>query len=183
MAFRRVAIGRKKPLGVFGAQIFFSTFFVVGFGMMIPFFFRPWLQCRAAASWAPTSCVIDHCTLVEKGGRKGHTYGLDVAYSYNFEGRKFMGHRYDFFTGFTSSRGWREKVCQGLTAGKQTVCYVDPAAPGEAVLSPDLSSDAWFALIPGIFAAIGAGGLVGTFLKPQQRSSSTPLVSQANDAE
>ena len=54
----------------------------------------------------------------------------------------------------------RRAIVKAHPAGKQTVCFVNPANPAEAVLNRGASSEMWWGLFPIPFVLIGVFGLL-----------------------
>lgn len=141
---------------VLGLRLFGSVFMLIGGGAMYAMLIHPMLKEIAAARWPQVPCEIVSSKVGQhRGSKGGYTFSVDVRYRYTFRGRELIGTSYNFDTGTSSSRGWREAVVASLPAGKKTVCYVNPEDPLDAVLSVKGSSDRWFGLIPGVFLIVG----------------------------
>jgi len=165
-----VAVWRAKPASatavservrggkgsVLGLRLFGSVFMLIGGGAMYAMLIHPMLKEIAAARWPQVPCEILSSKVGQhRGSKGGYTYSVDVRYRYTIRGRELIGTSYNFDTGTSSSRGWREAAVASLPAGKKTVCYVNPEDPLDAVLSVKGSSDRWFGLIPGVFLIVG----------------------------
>ena len=141
---------------VLGLRLFGSVFMLIGGGAMYAMLIHPMLKEIAAARWPQVPCEILSSKVGQhRGSKGGYTYSVDVRYRYTIRGRELIGTSYNFHTGTSSSRGWREAAVASLPAGKKTVCYVNPEDPLDAVLSVKGSSDRWFGLIPGVFLIVG----------------------------
>lgn len=55
--------------------------------------------------------------------------------------------------------------------GKETVCYVNPADPSQAVLVREWSGTLWLGLLPLVFVAIGLGGVLWGIRRLRQAAS------------
>jgi len=106
-------------------------------------------------------CTIQTSKVVEHSDSDGSTYSVEVSYRYKVNGQPFVSSRYKFMTGSSSGHSGKQAVVDALPPGKQTVCYVDPNNPAEAVIERGFTSDLLFGLIPLVFVMIGAGGLIG----------------------
>jgi len=142
--------------GTIGVRIFASIFILIG-GVATWFVgLKPLLQVQAAKSWIEVPCKIRTAYVdSHKGSKGGRTYSIKVSYSYSVDGQKYLGDRYNFSTGSSSGRDWRERAVNALTAESNPVCYVNPSNPQESVLARELGGDVWFGLIPLVFAVVG----------------------------
>ncbi|MEO6739533.1 MAG: DUF3592 domain-containing protein [Chthoniobacteraceae bacterium] len=138
-----------------GMRLFGFVFIALGGGLLYAIFFRPMLKEFAAAKWPVVPCEITSSKVGWHSGSKSSTYSVDVRYRYVIGGKEFIGTAYNFDTGTSSSRGWRETAVASLPAGMRTVCHVNPEDPLDAVLSVKGSPDRWFGLIPGLFLIVG----------------------------
>jgi len=149
--------GRRSRLPL----IFFAVFLLVGSGFMVPFAIVV-AKVIGSRNWVPTPCVIVSSAVKKHRGEKSYTYSIEMVFRYEFGGKEYESHTYDFSPG--SSSGYRSKarVVERYPAGKKATCYVNPRKPSQAVISRRLPAMVWFAFIPGIFVAIGLGGFVAT---------------------
>ena len=160
-------------------RLFGLVFIAIGGGLVYVIFFRPMLKEMAAAKWPVVPCEIVSSRVASHSGSKGgSTFSVDVRYRYTIGGKEVIGTAYNFDTGTSSSRAWREAAVASLPAGMRTVCYVNPEDPLDAVLSVKPSPDRWFGLIPGLFLIVG----LIIFLKApsMSRSGSASPVSLTN---
>jgi hypothetical protein len=89
----------------------------------------PLLDSYAARQWVETPCVVISSYVM------GHTtYHVNIAYSYDMNGKKYRSNRYDFTVGDSSARDWKVQVVAQYPPGASAVCYVNPQNPAEAVL-------------------------------------------------
>ena len=160
---------------VIGMRLFGFVFIAIGGGLMYAMLVRPILKEFAAAKWPVVPCEIISSKVGRHSGSKGgSTYSVDVRYRYTIGGAEFTGTNYNFDTGYSSSRGWRDTVVASLPPGTRTRCFVNPEDPLDAVLSVKGTPDRWFGLIPGLFLVVG---LIIFFKAPSmgRRSSAIPL--------
>ena len=163
---------------VIGLRLVGFIFIALGGGLLHVIFFRPMLKEIAAAKWPAVPCEITSSSLGQHSGSKGgSTYSVDVRYRYKVAGKELIGTSYNFDTGTSSSRGWREAAVRSLPPGTRTICHVNPEDPLEAVLSIKPSPDRWFGLIPGIFLIVG---LILFFIAPAAGRKKAVIVN-AND--
>ena len=140
---------------VIAMRLFGFVFIAIGSGLLYAMFFRPMQKEMAAAKWPLVPCEILSSKVARHSGNRSSTYSVAVRYRYSIAGREYTGTAYNFETGSSSSRGWREDAVASLPPGKNTVCHVNPEDPLDAVLSVKGSPDRWFGLIPGVFLVAG----------------------------
>ncbi len=138
--------------------IFGGIFILLGGGFFILGSAWPLIQLAAANSWDETSCVIDSSVLETFDGDDGDTYAPNIRYSYAYGDGDYESDRYTFATGSSSGRKRHERVVNRYRPGDRAVCYVNPKAPSESVLSRGLSVDYFIGFFGLIF--VGAGTLV-----------------------
>jgi Protein of unknown function (DUF3592) len=109
---------------------------------------RPLWQMSKAAKWEEVPCrIISSRVRHMPANRHGSTYGIDIHYSYRFGGHDFEGLRYDFSSGTSSAYAGKQAVVATYPPGRQTVCFVDPLDPTQAVLSRGLPREFWQGII------------------------------------
>lgn len=167
---------KSKELGAGCLRLFFLPFFLVGAGMFYGFAIRPALQILESYRWTATPCVIESSEVRSHSG-DSTTYSVEVRYHYSFEDRPYTSPRYHFSTTTASSgRKSKQAVVDRLPPGTETVCYVNPKAPNEAVLDRGWQ---WELLIFGGFSSIFllVGGL-GMLFSGRLTNSKDPLASR-----
>ena len=140
--------------------IFFGIFLLLGCGFVVPFVIV-FGKVVGARSWVPTPCVIVSSRVKAHRGSKTTTYSIQMVFRYEFQGKRYESHTYDFSLG--SSSGYRSKarVVAQYPPGKRTTCYVNPRKPSQAVIDRGVPVMAWLVFVPVAFIAVGLGGLVG----------------------
>ena len=138
-----------------------AVFTLVGATVGYFLFLHPGLELRKSANWREVPCVITSSQVESHSDGDGTTYSVAITYDYSVDGEKHIGTRYNFATGSSSSRDWRQRAVKGNPRGKKTVCFVNPNDPLDSVLVREMGSDWWFGFIPGIFLLVGIGMLVG----------------------
>ena len=147
--------------------LFGLVFFLVGAAVGYFMFVRPLVKGIAAGRWPQVPCEIIHSAIGSKSDSDGTQYTLDIHYRYSVRGRQMESRRYSFESGSSNVRGWREEIVRRNPVGTQTLCYVNPDDPKDAVISTSLGGDRWFAFIPIIFTLAGAGIMVAGIRKPR----------------
>jgi hypothetical protein len=97
--------------------------------------------------------------LESKSSKGGSTYRIEVAYHYRVDGQAYASKSYQFSTGSSSGRQGKQKVVDQYPAGRETVCYVNPSKPSEAVIKRGLNVEMLYGLFGLLFAGVGALGL------------------------
>lgn len=141
-----------------------TMFGACGIMGIITCFIRPLMENIDARSWIKTPAVVTSSQLSSKKQRSKHSsytvYLATVKYNYIFNGRKYSGKRYNTFNGYTQRRSSQVNIIKQYPRGKNTVCFVNPAAPEKAVLNRDFSFwDLAKSTMPGLFF-IGFGIVV-----------------------
>jgi hypothetical protein len=98
-------------------------------------------------------------------GSDGGTYSVNIFYTYEINGRVFKSNTYDFAGGSSSGYEGKQAVVARHPRGTRTVCYVNPEDPTDAALERGFVPLMWFGLLPLLFVAIGAGGLISLVFK------------------
>jgi len=148
--------------GVGCLVIFFGIFFVVGMGFFYHFFIRPLWMISSARNWVEVPCMVESSEVVRHTGDDGPTYSIDILYRYEHGGKEYRSSRYQFMSASSSGRKGKQEVVRRYPVGRQTVCYVNPKLPSQAVLNRGFTPDMWFGLIPLVFVLVGLLGVVFT---------------------
>jgi hypothetical protein len=136
----------------------FSLFILaIGLGISYLFIVYPWIKTHdIKRQWQATPCVIvSSSTLSEKDHSSTKTlYATDIWYRYDYEGRSYAGNQVRVIDFLTDNHKIVKKLHKRFPTGKQTICYVNPQQPAEAVLLPEPD---WspLDLIPVAFSIIG----------------------------
>ncbi len=139
-------------------RMFSIPFLLIGFGLFYGFTVLPLLHVLAARNWQRTPCVVESSRVVTHSDDDGATYSIEVVYRYFCAGREYTSNRYRFTTGTTGGRKSKDRVVAGYPAGSETFCYVNPAAPDEAVIDRGWNAELAIGAFGLLFAA--AGGLL-----------------------
>jgi len=142
---------KNKQFGTGCLRLFFLPFFLVGAGLLYGFGIRPALKILDSQNWAPTPCVVESSEVRSHPG-ESTTYSIEINFRYTFDDQPYTSNRYHF-SSTTSSSGRKSKqaVIARHPPGSETICYVNPAAPHEAVIDRGWQ---WELLIFGGFASI-----------------------------
>jgi len=177
---RTVATGNKAWL----AAAFCGLFLVTGLVLFGLLFIRPALKIEQAKGWAETPCKIEKAWVQSHEGDDSTTYSVEVLYEYEFGGRRYKSSRYGFATGSSSGHEGKRVVVERLRQTPDTVCYVNPRDPAEAVLERGYTAEVWFGLFTLLFVLFGVLGLFVTVrgvrkrktaVAPERRAAAAPV--------
>lgn len=174
---------REAPLGCLA--VFFLFFLAVGLGAFWSLAVDPTLRTLAARSWPDVPCTIVSSAVIAHEGGDGATYEIAIRYRYEFGGKTYEGQRYSFFGVPSSGRAGKERVVRRYPPGLETVCFVNPADPSEAVLTRELGGGAAVGLFALPFILVGAGGLWYALVagpRARARRARTALTERASGA-
>ena len=142
-----------------GCMWLFGGIFIFAGGLVVWLFsISPLIQLMSAKSWVETPCVIEVSRLDTFDGDDGDTYAPHIEYSYAFGDGDYEGDRYTFSEGSSSGRSRHQRVVDRYPVGSSSICYVNPDAPEESVLTTNATADYFFGFFGILF--IGAGFLV-----------------------
>jgi hypothetical protein len=146
----------KGPVGVVG-KVFLSLFFAIflAAGLFIAWDMGSKLQrSLQTIGWKATPCTIVSATIAEKA-----PYTAVVSYSYSVNERDYRGNVVK--VGYKGSVDYydAQNIVDQFSAGRQTVCRVNPANAGDAVLQTPSVFSVLQLLFPMAFVLVGAGGI------------------------
>ncbi|GAB4181559.1 MAG: hypothetical protein Fur0032_22710 [Terrimicrobiaceae bacterium] len=151
---RSQPIGSQKK-GHRTGRAFALVFVAVGLVGLFAWYLPSLARSLASLQWAETPCHVVSSRVVEVDSDDGTTYRVDILYRYSFGGREYQSSRYKSFQGSSSGRAAKQAVVDRHPPGSQTVCYVDPSAPGHAVLVRGVGWEAALGVVPLMFIVFG----------------------------
>lgn len=163
--------------------LFLSIFLIAGLAMVYPLSIRPIVETIHAHSWVKTPCHIMSASVVTHDDSDGDTYSIAMTYRYRYNDTVYTSDIYDPVS--MSSSGYaskKRKVQRYLQAG-DTICYVNPQNPSEAVIIRGFRPVLLFTLFPIPFILVGFFGIKATLFtkaKPRRRSSFTSELRNEN---
>ena len=118
---------------------------------------RPRQLGEATFEWPEVPCRILESSVRRKSGSDSHSKHFEVVYEYEVDGRSYQSDRAAFgLHGSTSDQPY--EFAQRFPAEAETVCYVDPDDPFDAVLVQGSVAPTWLAFF--FLAFAGAGVLM-----------------------
>jgi hypothetical protein len=174
---------RLGTVGKIALSVFFlaySAFALLMLGLLV-------LQTVRTAQtfwWKPVQCTILESRVIEPG-HDTDSYAVAISYRYSWQGQEYTSDRVTWSGKTWSHYGAAARYAAGYAVGSQATCYVNPAAPAEAVLERE---GLWFAFIAGlmllVFVAIGLVGLWAIWRKQpdQAKAAAGPISAQRSQA-
>lgn len=164
-------------VGRLAGVMFGGVFFLAGLGFLFPFFILPVTRISGSSSWEEVPCKVIHSRVQSHRSDDGTTYSIDILYEYEIEGKIYRSNAYDFIDVSSSGSSGKREIVRQHPRGKQTVCYVNPDDPYEAVLSREYSWVLLFGLIPIIFVLVGLGIILASIFGKSKKSKSKSIQS------
>jgi len=137
-----------KPL-LFGAALLIACWILI----ILPYLTMALGKISKSQGWPKVPCEIVDTTAVFQGFSEEGNPGYDtrVIYKYTWEKREYTSQRIRFgmFANFSRS----DRLSRAFPPGSQTVCYVNPQRPEEAVLRRE-NPTLYLLVIPAAISAI-----------------------------
>lgn len=120
---------------------------------------RAYTRAEETRSWVETPCVIVSSRVLSERPtpNSNPAYTAEVRYVYEFGGETRTGTRVKRVEGASAHEERARAVVLDYPAGRSTVCFVNPAEPGEAVLRHATRAALYSIWFPLLFVAGGAG--------------------------
>lgn len=113
---------------------FFGCLFLLGAAFLYLEFIAPQRAVDAAQNWAETPCEILQSHVSEDGSRPSYVYSFYIQFKYTFHGQEYVSDRFDFSEVQDRDGDWIRETVAGLPPGTNTVCFVNPDDPSQAVM-------------------------------------------------
>ncbi len=140
-----------------GLMILSLPFSLIGAAVFYSMTIHPIVQAQRTQNWISAPCTIVKSELKTDATTTEPTYDADIQFRYRFRDAQYISEWYGFSRGYSLDRASKEALLNRYTAGKETVCFVNPLAPSNAVLMRELPADVWFGLIGAPFLLVGLG--------------------------
>ncbi len=150
ISFPSKGITRRTSSTGTGGRIF-ATIFGLIFGtvglVILVLAVRGALQRLETRHWIATPCEIVESSIT----RDDEQHRFDTVFTYRFNGNSYTGHSFTHEGGLPKKRiGDAQRLLSQYPQGASTTCYVNPAAPDEALIRRDLSVGGM--IVPILFA-------------------------------
>lgn len=121
-----------------------------------------WTAYQRAAetrAWEAVPCLIVSSKIDSKrpSPNSNIAYRPEIQYRYEFQGEKLTGHRIKRVDGATSHEERARAMVESYPVGLETTCYVNPAAPGFAILRHGSKAPLYSIWFPLLFVIGGLG--------------------------
>lgn len=137
--------------------VFGGIFFVAGLLASYAALAVPMYTYWSAQSWPQRPCVILTAELEEVRSDDSSTWKAAFTYEYQFGNRQYVGSQDHAFPSSGSRHDAQRRMAE-LPVGTETLCWVNPSKPQQALLDRSLH---WFTALTGLFIAVifcGMGG-------------------------
>ena len=150
--------------------LFFLPFLAAGCAVAWFVGLGPYLKSQAAADWIPTPCEIVHSEVTSSTSDGSTSYGIDIHFRYEHQGRRYISDSYDFTDVSTSGRDAKAQVVAAHPVGSEATCWVNPEDPAEAVIDREPGGAMWWGLFGLPFILVGLGGIWFSLRGPRLRT-------------
>ncbi|MES2570745.1 MAG: DUF3592 domain-containing protein, partial [Verrucomicrobiota bacterium] len=159
--------------------LFLAVFLIVGL-FLEWMFLREVIEEMAPYFWTRSEAVILATDMREE--QSDTPYEFVVHYRYEFQGREFTGDQFTSGKQRYSDLGEISRLQNRYAVHARTPCWVNPKAPGEAVIERRSPWGTLIVFFPLLFIAIGGGGIYGTWRgkgSVPENAAAKPLSEQA----
>ena len=116
--------------------VFGLVFGTIGLAILV-LSVRDSLRRLATRHWMPTPCTIVESMIDDKDER----HQFNSVFEYHFSGRAYTSRHFTHKGGLPNSRiGDAQRLLDRYPPGASATCYVNPAAPNEALIRRDFSA-------------------------------------------
>lgn len=164
----------RKGTGTGCVVAFFSLFLLVGLGILFVTTLRPAAQILEARSWRETPCRVVASQVRSHEGDDSTTYSVDILYAYERGGKEYRSNRYQFLGGSSGGYDGKAAIVSRLPPGTETLCWVNPHDPTEAVLVRGFTKAHLIGLVPLLFVLAGGAGVLFTLRAARRKAAAAP---------
>lgn len=144
-------LGRKIELGV---GLIFAA---VGGSLSVFLLVLPATRLLSATTWTERPATIKASTVRSWSTDDGTSYGADVLYEYEIDGRNWISNRRSFFPMGSSGYEGSKAIVDRYPEGGSTTCFVDSNDPTRSVLDRSFRVEYLIGLFPLVFLLAGVG--------------------------
>lgn len=117
--------------------IILSIIFIFVIAIKVYFLMPSFLKSMEGKNWVKTPCIILSSEVTSEvhttpKGQTYITYGVNMRYSYKFNGKTYKANDYNFSNTFYGSEA--QEIINLYPKGKLTCCYVNPGFPMDAII-------------------------------------------------
>ncbi|MHA3770544.1 DUF3592 domain-containing protein [Verrucomicrobiota bacterium sgz303538] len=170
-------IAAKKTEGTGCSRVICLVFFVMGSFFLYLAALQPLWQIWSARDWREVPCRILSSDVERSSGSKGPTYRVAISFAYAFDGQSYKSDRYSFFTIKSSGYSRKKEVVDRYPVGSQSICFVNPKKPTEAVLYRGATAALGWGALALPFVAIGCCAFLPSRMFNRRQAGATPILS------
>jgi hypothetical protein len=119
-----------------GALWVWACTFILAVALLASFLVREFLARRSVSAWPATTGTLLQAEAVGVFSGGSAKYRIDVAYTYEVNGRSYRGDRLTPGDGSFRDLRSAQSALRGLDSGRPVTVYYDPADPTRSVLRP-----------------------------------------------
>lgn len=143
--------------GKLGLSLFFLVFLGMGLLFEVLIFHELAVEVNSYF-WPKVECVVTASSVQEPSG-DSRQYFFKIQYEYNYHGKAYQSDQFRKKQSGFSDYLDAKTLADSYPVGFRTNCYVNPKAPGKAIIKHGSLWLAFFTLIPAVFILIGGGGI------------------------
>lgn len=140
-------------------KIVMGTFLIIVASVLVQYLWHSYERAALMDGWAEVPCQITKLEVDDSlRNQRGMTkYLMIVAYDYQFDEQPFEGNKIKRLpTEASDPRKLKEQI-ETYAEGTETICYVNPENPSEAVLKKDSKAALYSIWFPFLFIIGGLG--------------------------
>ena len=125
----------------------------------------------ASKSWVQVQATVILSKVKSHTDDDGTTYRPYIAYTYRFNGKKYRGDQYSFFSVSSSGREKKAQIVKQYPKGRTFTLYIDPKNPSESVINRTASTgeELLVGIFPLIFVFVGLFVVFAGFRQKKQQ--------------
>ncbi len=147
--------------------------FLAGAGMLFTWvLWRAYTRAEETRAWVETPCrIVGSVVRSERPSPNSNmSHRAEVRYVYELAGQGHTGTRVKRVDGATTHEERAQAVVATYPVGRQTVCFVNPNAPEEAVLKRGSRGALYSIWFPLLFVVGGLGVAINALRRPRQNA-------------
>lgn len=155
------SIGARLFTVLFGLPFFGAGAFFMWIGGI-----QPLVEVVRSQSWGEVPCRILSSEVESHSSSDGTTYSVEISFTYEWLGQTYTSDRYSISTASSSGRKGKLEIVRQYPPGGQSLCYVNPSRPAQAVLKRTAGGMPLFVIpFSSIFVLVGGFFIYSGFSK------------------
>ncbi len=115
---------------------------------------------KSVKKWVPVSCEVVSSKLEVDGGSEGPSFWIVIQYTYKYKNVDYISKKYSLTYQQSSYKRYHKRILDKYPKDLESICYVNPENPSEAVLTRENSIGIFNIIIIIIFLLLGIGMLL-----------------------